>query len=181
MKYSKEVTLKNNNKCTIKNAEINMAQDIINYKITVYGETDNIFRYPHEMTDTVEEVETQISKLLDKDNEILLCAYVDDNLVATAGLSTVLPFEKVKHRATYGIAVVKDYWNVGIGYELTKSIIEICKSSNYKQLELEVVSTNKGAVHLYEKLGFKKIGTNDRGFLLKDGQYLALDLMVLEL
>ena len=34
-----------------------------------------------------------------------------------------------------------------------------------------VVKSNLGAIHLYEKLGFVRIGEVPGGFLMKDGHY----------
>ena len=34
-----------------------------------------------------------------------------------------------------------------------------------------VVKSNLGAIHLYEKLGFMRIGEVPGGFLMKDGHY----------
>lgn len=181
MKYYKEVKLKNNETCVLKTADISMAEQILNLRIITSGETDNILRYPYEITDSVDDVKEQISKISDSDDQILICAFIGDELVANAGFSSISNFEKLRHRASFGISVKKQYWKIGIGYELTKAIIETCKKTNYKQLELEVVCSNISAINLYKKFGFTTFGTNEKAFLLKNGEYLGFYLMCLDL
>lgn len=181
MKYYKEVKLKNNETCILKTAEISMAEKLLECRRIISGETNNVTRYPHEVTDTVDDVKEQINRLNNSDNEMIICACIGDEVVASAGFSPISNFEKLKHRAYFGISVKKEYWGIGIGYELTKAIIETCKNANYKQLELEVVCSNTSAINLYKKLGFTTFGTNEKAFLLKNGEYLGFYLMCLDL
>lgn len=181
MEYYKEIMLKNNTKCIVRNAEVSMAKQLLDYRITSATETDFMLRYPHEITDTVKDTEEQILKSSNFDDQIILCAFIGDELVANAGFTPVHRFEKLKHRASFGISVKKEYWHLGIGYELTNAIIEICKKDSYTQLELEVVCTNKSAINLYNKVGFKTFGTNEKAFLLKNGEYVGFYLMCLDL
>ena len=44
-------------------------------------------------------------------------------------------------------------------------------------MELDVVSDNRRAIALYEALGFRVYGTNERGFRTRGGEYQALLLM----
>lgn len=39
-----------------------------------------------------------------------------------------------------------------------------------------VVSTNKTAIHLYEKIGFTRLGVIPNGFLLESGNYADIIL-----
>ncbi len=59
-----------------------------------------------------------------------------------------------------------------IGEKLVLHSMEQGKKEGFRILQFNaVVSTNKAALHLYEKLGFVKLGTIPGGFLLKDGSY----------
>ena len=53
----------------------------------------------------------------------------------------------------------------GIGKKLCEHSIQFAKESGYKAIQFNiVVSTNTGAVKLWEKLGFRIIGTTPDGF-----------------
>lgn len=53
----------------------------------------------------------------------------------------------------------------GIGKKLCEHSIEIAKKNNFEGIQFNiVVSTNKGAVKLWEKFGFEIIGTTPKGF-----------------
>lgn len=57
-------------------------------------------------------------------------------------------------------------------------LIALAKQSGLKILSLEVRSDNKSAIHLYENLGFQKIGTF-KGFMEVDGLLIDFDIMEL--
>lgn len=72
--------------------------------------------------------------------------------------------------ASYGVK--QDQRGLHIGEKLVSHCLQMAKSLGFKILQFNaVVSTNYGALHLYEKLGFVKLGTIPGGFLLKDGTY----------
>lgn len=59
-----------------------------------------------------------------------------------------------------------------IGEILVKDCMEKGRELSFKILQFNaVVSTNASALHLYKKLGFIKLGTIPKGFLMKDGSY----------
>ncbi len=59
-----------------------------------------------------------------------------------------------------------------IGEALVRHSMETGKRLGFRILQFNaVVRTNAGAIHLYEKLGFVKLGVIPGGFLMKDGRY----------
>lgn len=59
-----------------------------------------------------------------------------------------------------------------IGEKLVKDCLEQGKIHGFRVLQFNaVVASNKGARHLYEKLGFVQLGVIPGGFRLKDGSY----------
>ena len=54
------------------------------------------------------------------------------------------------------------------------------RANGFEQLNLEVRSSNARAIRLYEKYGFRKLGTFPNFFKL-NGEYMDFDLMNLEL
>lgn len=86
--------------------------------------------------------------------------------------------KRLSHRAEIGIAVKKAYWNKGIGRKLLTRLIDLSRQSGLKILSLEVRTDNKGAIHLYKSLGFRRIKTFE-GFMEIDGKSIDFDIMEL--
>ncbi len=87
-------------------------------------------------------------------------------LIGYAGMYTVLGEGYI-----YNIAVEENYRHHGIGRALTEKLLEYSKNKNLDFLSLEVRTSNKFAICLYEKCGFKKIGVrkNFYSFPKEDG------------
>jgi ribosomal protein S18 acetylase RimI-like enzyme len=58
------------------------------------------------------------------------------------------------------IGVKKTYQNKGFGKLLTQESLKFAKEKNY-QIKLEVHQSNKKAIEIYKKLGFKFLGDYD--------------------
>ena len=55
---------------------------------------------------------------------------------------------------------------------MVKHCLENAKAKGFRGLQFNaVVATNQAAMHLYESLGFEKIGKIKGGYRLKDGSY----------
>lgn len=87
---------------------------------------------------------------------------------------------RMSHRAEFGISVVKSEWGQGIGSALLQKCIMYAKEHAIELINLEVRSDNIRAIHVYEKYGFRKIGTSPAYYKM-DGTYYDFDLMVLDL
>ena len=79
---------------------------------------------------------------------------------------------KTCHRASIGIALLKDYWNLGIGTKLLEALIRIAEDNKIMQLELQFVEGNSRARALYEKMGFKIVSMLPNAIRSKDGTLL---------
>ena len=80
---------------------------------------------------------------------------------------------KTKHRARIGIALVREFWNQGIGTMMFREMIRIAEANeNILQLELEFIEGNTRARALYEKMGFRIAGIRPNAIRLKDGTLL---------
>lgn len=164
MKYNKLVILKDGVKCLLRNAEGADSKAVYdNFNLT-HGQTDYLLSYPDENSFSVEQEREFLIQKQESANEIEICAFIDGNIVGTAGIEAVGNKDKVKHRAEFGISIEKAYWGKGIGRALTEACIECAKNAGYLQLELEVVSENAAAVSLYRSVGFLEYGRNPRGF-----------------
>lgn len=146
-----------------------------------HGETDFLLTYPDENSFNIEQEKAILLEKENSRNEIELCAFVGEYLVGGAGIEKVGSKDKVKHRAEAGISIAKAYWNKGIGRALMEACIECARQAGYLQLELEVVSTNVGAIGLYKSVGFLEYGRNPRGFRSRSQGWQEIVLMQLEL
>ena len=76
------------------------------------------------------------------------------------------------HIANASFAVASAMRGLHIGQMLVKDCLEQGRKHGFRILQFNaVVKTNHSARHLYEKLGFKQLGTIPGGFLMKNGQY----------
>ena len=82
-----------------------------------------------------------------------------------------LTWEAAEYVGELGIIIRKGYRNIGIGKELILSAIQDAKSKGFNKINLAVFHTNLNAIHLYEKLGFKRVGLRYKQYHLKDNWY----------
>ena len=69
-----------------------------------------------------------------------------------------------------------------IGGKLVAHSIEKSRELGFKILQFNaVVKTNHSAIHLYEKLGFIRLGVIPEGFMIKDGTFEDIILFYLPL
>lgn len=108
-----------------------------------------------------------------------LAARVDDEFV---GGATVEPGRgKTSHVAYFGIYLRREFRNMGIGTRLIKAIIEIARRKRFEMIKLNVFSSNRQAVRLYQKLGFLEVGRIKGGIKLSNGTYDDEIIMVLNI
>lgn len=162
----------------IREANKEDAQELIIYTKRIGGESDNLTYGSEGMPITVEQEISFLEGMNKDEHSVFYCAWQGDKLVGTANLSG-MP-RRMSHRAELGISVLKDYWNNGIGTLLMQYIIDYAKKQGIEIINLEVRSDNKGAIHLYEKYGFKKTGTIPAFFKIMD-EYIDFDIMSLDL
>lgn len=76
------------------------------------------------------------------------------------------------HICNASYAVKANMRGMGVGEALVTHCMEMGKKLGFKILQFNaVVANNLSALHLYEKLGFVRLGTIPGGFLMKDGTY----------
>lgn len=90
------------------------------------------------------------------------------------GLSIVHPnaFGRSGHIANASYAVTSKHRGMHIGYKLVWDSLDVAKNCGYRILQFNaVVASNVHACHLYERIGFQKIGCIKGGFRNKNGEY----------
>lgn len=181
MKYNKIITLKNGKEALLRNGEFADGEAVfVNFNET-HAETDYLLSYPDENSFDAEQEAEFLKEKTESPNEIEIVALVDGVVAGTAGIEAVGAKYKLKHRAELGIAILKEYWGLGLGKALMEACIECAKNAGYTQMELNAVAENERAVALYRKMGFVEYGRNPRGFNSRVSGYQEVVYMLLEL
>lgn len=118
------------------------------------------------------------AQILAQDENYTLGAFKDNQLVGVATLETK-PYIKQEHKAKIGsVYVSPKARGLGAGKSLITACIELAKKLDVEQIMLDVVVGNDGAKKLYESLGFKTFGVQERS-LKYNGHYWDEEHMVL--
>ena len=95
----------------------------------------------------------------------------EETIIGVAGFS-IFANPRLRHSASLGIMVHKDYQGMGVGKALMQALIDI--ADNWLMLvrmELTVFEDNQKAITLYEKFGFEKEGIKKQAGI-RNGQYV---------
>lgn len=169
-----EFTIKDGRKCTLRPPQIADAQEMLTFRIKSLGQTDYLMQYPEEMADyTIEKQLNFINRMIDSLNDKLFVAVVDGRIAGTGQVSFNSRI-KTKHKASIGIALLKEYWGMGIGSRIFDEIIKTAtERDGVELLQLEVIEGNERAIALYKKFGFEIVAEIPDAIRLKDGTKLA--------
>lgn len=181
MKYNQQIILKNGKTAILRNGVKSDGSAVFENFNQTHGETDYLLSYPDENSFDSEKEGQFLEQKAASPNEMELIAFVDGKVVGTAGIEAVGTKYKVRHRAEFGISVLKEYWGLGIGRALMEACIKCAKEAGYAQLELTVVAENTRAIALYQKAGFVEYGRNPRGFQSRISGFQEVVYMLLEL
>lgn len=162
----------------LRNAEASDADDLIRYLKVTTSETPFLIREPEEVRLTVEQEETFIRNYIEAERELLMVAAIDGKHIGSCSLMSIGPYRRYAHRCETTIALYREFCGCGIGGEMMRTVLDLAKAVGYEQAELEVISDNKGAIALYEKLGFEKFGCFPQNMKYADGTYAGADWMM---
>ena len=181
MKYEQKIVLKNGREALIRNGDGPDGAAVFENFNRTHEETDFLLSYPDENSFDAEQEARFLEGKTNSPDEIELIALVDGKIAGTAGIESVGKKYKVKHRAEFGISLLREYWGLGLGRALAAACIQCAREAGYVQLELNVVAENERALSLYRSLGFVEFGRNPKGFRSRSGDYQELVYMLLEL
>lgn len=181
MIYDQTVVLKNGKTCRIRSAVPEDGAAVRENFIATHGETEFLTSYPDECGFSVEEEAEYLKRKAESASEAEILALVDGKVVGTAGVDGIGHAYKLRHRASFGISVLREYWGIGIGGALLRACVDCAEKAGYSQLELEVVADNVRAIGLYKKAGFIEYGRNPMGFHSRNGGYQTVVAMRLPL
>jgi len=108
-------------------------------------------------------------------------ATIDGVVVGSAKMGPNRP-GRGSHVATASFMVDPDRQGEGIGLALARHVVEWARSSGYRAMQYNaVVETNEGAVRLWQRLGFRIIGTVPQAFDDAERGLVGLHVMYLPL
>ena len=168
----KTIILKDGRTAILKSPCVEDAEKLLNYIKKSCSETDFLARYPEEWTTTIGQEEGWVNRLRSSPDTLAITCYVDDAVAGNCEISFRSDI-KTSHRATIAIAILKDYWGIGIGSAMFEELVAAAQNRGTEIMELEFIRGNKRAKHLYEKFGFRVVSEKPNAFKLKDGTYLS--------
>ena len=168
---TKQIILKDGRTAILRSPCVADAEKLLNCSKQWSRETDFLSRYPEEWNLTIAQEETWITRLRSAPDKLGIVCYVEGELAGSCEIrfSTLA---KTSHRASIAIALLKDYWNFGIGSTMLAELIAAAQHHGTEIMELEFIAGNDRARHLYEKFGFCIVAEIPKAFKLKDGTYL---------
>lgn len=177
--YRKEYLLKDGQQLIVRIPELSDAEGLINQMQTVDKETKFLARESDEFNFTVEQEREFIKNCTNDENVRFLIGELDGRILANCSVGLIQNKKRYLHRAGMGIAVLKDYWNKGIGKIMMQECVNWCKEKCVEQLELEVVTENNRAISMYKSFGFEIYGTKKHALKYGDGTYADEYIMIL--
>lgn len=174
---TKEYTVKDNLKITLKTPDAAEAMDVLNFIQRSAGQTPFLLSSPEDFNIPVEKEEAFL-KSQREGNDYFIAVYDNGEIVGDCGLN-FMRHVKDRHRCSVGITIDEKYWGKGIGSLLFDVMIELAKNTpEIEQIELGVISVNERAKRLYKSKGFEKTGVIKNALKLSDGTYLDEEMMV---
>ena len=176
-----EVKDKLNRTIVIRSAIADDAEDLIKYLKVTTEETPYLIREPDEVAITHEQEVAFINNCLNSDKSLLLIATLNGRHIGNCSLSQIGRYKRYSHRCEVAIALYQEFCGYGIGKSMLENVLEVAKGLGFEQAELEVISDNRNAIALYEKLGFKKYGSFPDNMKYANGEYASADWMMKKL
>lgn len=161
----KEIPLKDGRVGVFRTPSASDAAEMVEYMRKTAGETDYLLRTPEEVTMTVAEEVVFLERIANSEYDCMIVCFVDGKLAGNCQISRHNKL-KNRHRADVMIALLKEFWNLGIGTAMFQELLAIAKSWGLMQLELEVIEGNTRAIALYEKMGFQTIAATPNAIRL---------------
>ena len=154
----------------------NDATELSELRVKIDGETEYLDREAGEDFLGPEDCERIIIEDLLSASSLFLIAEVEGKIVGFARCAGN-KLSRFKHKAEFGICILKEYCGYGIGRKLLESIVNWADSIGIEKIALTVVQANENAIHLYKKYGFIEEGLLRKDRIHKDGNYYNTIMM----
>ena len=155
------------------------ADEMLQFIIKASDETDYLMKYPEEYADfTLEQEKSFLNEACQHENAMMIACVVDGRIAGNCQIS-FRNGKKDRHRASVAIALMQEFWNLGIGTKMFEELIQIARGRDgVCQIELDFIEGNSRARSLYEKMGFRITGVKPDAIRMKDGTFVNEYMMV---
>ena len=138
----------------------------------------------HKIPDSKDQVEEWIKKVTKENQEgtSYTFAIIEKQTEEFLGYCGLRRINKISRNASLGVAILnKEYHNKGYGTDIVKLLLKIgFDVINLHRIELHVFEFLKSGIHVYEKAGFKHVGTKRESSFV-NGKYISdliMDILV---
>ena len=155
------------------------AEKILAHKELITNESNNGIARGRGENRTLEKEQMFLAEMHSSDNSVVLIAILTTGEIIGIAELHGGKLKAARHVGSIGMHIASEWRNTGVGSALLKSIIEWAKLFDIiKRIELEVMTDNQLALHVYEKFGFKTEGRK-LDALYKEGRFIDTYLMAL--
>jgi ribosomal protein S18 acetylase RimI-like enzyme len=170
-KFTNEtIELKNQKTVTIRQAETDDAEKLLNCVKTYVPQSEYIPKLQHEIKLSIEQEKDWILSFLTNENSLLLVAEYNSEIIGNIDL-TGNRRKIMEHTAVIKMGILKEWRNSGLGTALLKSAISWAKENPALELLwLQVYTDNELGLGLYRKMGFEENGII-KNFFKRDEKY----------
>lgn len=176
----KLITLKDGRTAIFRGPRPEDAEDALEYMKLTASETPFLLRGPEEVLMSVEDEAQYLARSAESRTEMMILCFVDGRLAGNCQINRKKK-QKNTHRGSIGIAIIREFWNLGIGTAMFTELISAAKQWGLLQLELEVIEGNQRAMALYRKMGFETVSYVPNAIRMPDGTFAKEYLMIKQL
>ena len=153
-----KVEIKEGDHLTLRTAQPDDAQHILNYLEDVSAESDFLTFGPGEFEITLEQEIDLLTAYRESPNQLFLLGLINDELVALANVgASARP--RLRHRGILGMSVRKAFWGLGIGSAILDHVLLTVRQNRFlTKLDLHVRTDHDRAIALYRSRGFVEEG-----------------------
>lgn len=152
------------------------ADELSKLRVQIDGETENLDREPGEGLLTAEDFEQMIDGDSADEKSLFLVAEAEGKIVGFARCIGH-KLSRFKHKAEFGICILKEYWGYGIGTVILENVLMWADAAGIQKISLNVVHTNTKAIQLYKRYGFIEEGLLRKDRIHKDERYYHTVIM----
>lgn len=169
-------SLQNEKKLILRTALVKDASQIVKLMMDIVNEGPFTLAEPDEYKSTTASESKKIKRFKEAEGKIYLVAEIKNEITGFISFDN-WDTRRTSHTGLFSVFIKKKWRGKGIGKILVNGILKwgITNPVN-KKISLAVFSTNKNAIALYKKLGFKPEGRCPRDMII-DGKYVDSILM----